>query len=49
VWFFLGIIVEPPLVRNNFDRQRWDDNMKTVRKYVKEMHAEFKWLKMEAE
>lgn len=46
---FLGIIVEPPLVRNNFDRQKWDDNMKTVPKYVKEMRAEFKWLKMEAE
>jgi hypothetical protein len=45
---FLGITVEPPLVRNNSDRQRWDD-MKTVPKYVKEMRAELKWLKMEAE
>jgi len=46
---FLGIIVEPSLVRNNFDRRRWDDNMKTVPKYVKEMRAGFKRLKMEAE
>jgi hypothetical protein len=45
---FLGIIVEPPFVRNNFHRRRWDDDMKTVPKYVKEMRAGLKWLKMEA-
>ena len=46
---FFGILVEPPPVRNNFDRQRWDDNMKIVAKYVEEMRTGFEWLKTEAE